>query len=160
SVLLGNRFRLSTLGGTLTLDGGAGSNRLNVNETDGNVSDSIQVTGSSISSLFVPFTINYQATGGHFQGGGNIIPPAASNSIISPADTPAASLSFSAGAAGTATVSTSGSANIGGVTFGAGSGYQVTISQTGSSLLNASGAVNLGGAALNVSLQSGFTPSP
>ncbi len=158
SVLLANPFKLSGLADTLTLDGGAGSNRLLIKEDNGGAGDAIQITSTLITSSVVPFTINYQATGGDFKGGISIVTPNAGNSTLDLGNAPA-NFTFSAGAGGTATVKGEGTVNIGGVTFGAGSAFKVSISQATSTQLNASGAVSLTGSALSVDLANGFIPA-
>ncbi|MGD0900739.1 MAG: hypothetical protein ABR915_23145, partial [Thermoguttaceae bacterium] len=67
-----NTGNLAGLAGTLSIDGGAGSNTLNVSESGIAAADTVLVTSSQISSTVIPFTINYQATGGTFAGGINL----------------------------------------------------------------------------------------
>ena len=62
-----NTGDLSGLGGTLTIDAGAGSNTLAVSESgSATVNEVMHVTGSEISSTVVPFTIDYSSTGGTY----------------------------------------------------------------------------------------------
>ena len=62
-----NTGDLSGLGGTLTIDAGAGSNTLAVSASGSvTVNEVMHVTGSEISSTVVPFTINYSATSGTY----------------------------------------------------------------------------------------------
>ena len=72
---------LDGLAGTLDIDGGAGSNTLNVSESGSSTADTVLVTNSQISSTVVPFTINYQATGGTFAGGINLSTGSAADTV-------------------------------------------------------------------------------
>ncbi|HVX59378.1 MAG TPA: autotransporter-associated beta strand repeat-containing protein, partial [Pirellulales bacterium] len=67
-----NTGDLLGLDGSLAIDGGAGSNTLNVSESGSAAADTVLVTSSQISSAITPFTINYSATGGTFAGGINL----------------------------------------------------------------------------------------
>ncbi len=59
---------LDTLQGPLTIDAQGGSNSLLVDEGGAAVADTVALTGSSVVSTGVGFTIAYQATGGSFTG--------------------------------------------------------------------------------------------
>src|SRR5262249_23220847 len=75
SVLL-NPGSHSGFGAALSIDGGTGTNQLNVDDSGGNAGDRIWRSATQITSPDVPFTINYQATGGNFNGGINVFTPA------------------------------------------------------------------------------------
>ena len=68
-----NTGNLAGLAGTLSINEGAGSNTLNVSESGISTADTVLVTNGQISSAVIPFTINYQATGGTFGGGINLL---------------------------------------------------------------------------------------
>jgi hypothetical protein len=72
---------LSGLAGALTVDGGTGSNTLNVSESGISTADTVLLTSSQISSFVIPFSVNYSATGGSF-GGGVYLTTGSGNDII------------------------------------------------------------------------------
>jgi hypothetical protein len=72
---------LAGLGATVTVDGGAGSNTLNVSESGSSSADTVLLTNDAISSAVVPFTIDYSATGGSFGGGINLSTGSAADTV-------------------------------------------------------------------------------
>src|SRR5207248_353974 len=71
-ILLGQAGNLNGLQGSLNIDAGPGSNTLHVSEAGSSAPDTVTVTSSQIVDSAVPFTVNYQATGGSFGGGVNV----------------------------------------------------------------------------------------
>src|SRR5262249_61656912 len=59
---------LDNILGTLTIDGGAGSNALTVSDAGDTDTDTVILTATAVTGM-APVAINYQATGGTFGGG-------------------------------------------------------------------------------------------
>jgi hypothetical protein len=67
--------------GALLIDGMGGNNSLNVSEAGNPHNDIVTFTAQQISSVVVPFTISYQATGGTFLNGVRLILGTGNNAI-------------------------------------------------------------------------------